>query len=626
MTIPAKQNWPPALLTTARLASFAIICGLLFWAQIVLIPIALAALVTFLMGPLVTRLGRWGLPRLAAVIVVAGGVTGLIGALGYVVAGELAELARELPEYQENIRTKIGDLRSMTRGGTLESVQDTIADITADVERDAAAEARAAAAGDQVEPVRVAIEPERPLFGDTEYLSPVFQVVATAGLTMLLSIFMLIKREDLRNRLVSLAGQASLAVTTKAFSEAGQRISRYLLMQFIINASMGLAVGLGLYLIGVPYAALWGLAAAVLRYIPYVGPWLAAVLPITVSLITAPGWEQVALVVGLFLVLELFSNNVMEPWLYGQSVGLSPIAVIVAAIFWTWLWGPVGLVIATPMTACLVVLSRYIPELAAFDRLLSEQPALQPHLWLYQRLLARDEDEAEDIVEEHREGHSLSETCDELLLGSLLALKRDLAAGRVISEDGEFVESALREMVDEMVESLDSEMARSGDTAGVPARQAPEPVLLIGMPVRDTLDDVALEVLGVLLREVHCTFEILSPETLIGERIAEVEARKPAAVCIASLPGDLMATRHVCKRLRARLPELPLIVGRLLNSRKAPERSCQLLKAAGARHVASTLEELRDLLQQVVRNARPGATAEELQLNPGLAAADRKSA
>jgi len=620
MTVAAKQNWPAALVTAARLASFAIICGLLFWAQVVLIPIALAALVTFLISPLVTRLDRWGLPRLVAVIVVAGGVTGLIGGLGYVVAGELAELARELPEYRDNIRNKIEDLRSMTRGGTLESVQDTIAEITADVERDAAAEARAAADEDDREPVRVAVEPERQLIGDTELLGPVFQAAATAGLTMLLSIFMLIKREDLRNRLVSLAGQASLAVTTKAFSEAGQRISRYLLMQFIINASMGLAVGLGLYLIGVPYSALWGLAAAVLRYIPYVGPWLAALLPITVSLVTAPGWEQVALVVGLFLVLELFSNNVMEPWLYGQSVGLSPIAVIVAAIFWTWLWGPVGLVIATPITACLVVLSRYIPELAAFDRLLSERPALQPHLWLYQRLLARDEDEAEDIVEEHREGHSLSETCDELLLGSLLALKRDLADGRLISEDGEFVESALREMVDELDESVDSKMACPADGEGEPALEAPEPVLLVGMPVRDTLDDIALQLLRVMLREVHCTLEILSPQTLIGERIAEVEVRRPAAVCIASLPGDLMATRHVCKRLRARLPALPLIVGRLLNSRKAPERSRQLLKAAGAQHVVSTLEELRDLLQQVVRSA-PGATPDELQLNSGLAAA-----
>lgn len=626
MTVAGKQTWPAALLTAARLASFAIICGLLFWGQVVLIPIALAALVTFLISPLVTRLDRWGLPRIVAVIVVSSGVTGLVGTLGYVVVGELGELAQELPEYRENIRNKIGDLRAMTRGGTLESVQTTIEEISEDVERDAAAEAPAEAEDDQGEPVRVAVEPERELIRDAEYLSPVLQAAAIAGLTMLLSIFMLIKREDLRNRLVSLAGQASLAVTTKAFSEAGQRISRYLLMQFIINASMGLAVGLGLYLIGVPYSALWGLAAAVLRYIPYVGPWLAALLPITVSLITAPGWEQVVLVVGLFVILELFSNNVMEPWLYGQSVGLSPIAVIVAAIFWTWLWGPVGLVIATPMTACLVVLSRYIPELAALDRLLSERPALQPHLWLYQRLLARDEDEAEDIVEEHREGHSISETCDELLLGTLLALKRDLVAGRVISEDGEFVESALRQMVDEMVETMDSEMARPAEAEGEPARQAPERVLLIGMPVRDTLDDIALRLLRVMLREVHCTLEILSPETLIGERIAEVETRKPAAVCIASLPGGQMATRHVCKRLRARLPGLPLIVGRLLNSRKVTERSRQLLKAAGAQHVASTLEELRDLLQQVVHNARPSATPEQLQLNSGLAVPDRKSA
>jgi hypothetical protein len=338
-----------------------------------------------------------------------------------------------------------------------------------------------------------------------------------------------------------------------------------------------------------------------------------------VSLITAPGWEQVVLVIGLFVVLELFSNNVMEPWLYGQSVGLSPIAVIVAAIFWTWLWGPVGLVISTPITACLVVLSRYIPELGALDRLLSERPALQPHLWLYQRLLARDEDEAEDIVDEYRAEHSLAQTCDELLLGSLLALKRDLAGGRVLSEDGEFVVSALREIVDDMAEGPDGEMA---DAAGAgPARRAPEPVLLIGMPVRDRLDEIALQLLSVMLREVHCTLEILSSETLIGERIGEVEARKPSAVCIVSLAGDLMATRHVCKRLRARLPDLPVLVGRLVSSRKAPARSCQVLKAVGARHVVSTLEELRDLLQQVVRNARPEATSEDLEPNSDLAAA-----
>src|SRR5690606_11389714 len=184
---------------------------------------------------------------------------------------------------------------------------------------------------------------------------------------------------------------------------AGQATSSYQGMRSISSATMGLAVGIGLYCIGDAYAALCVLSATVLRYVPDVGPWIAALLPIAVSVITAPGWEQVVIVVALFVVLELLSNNVMEPLLYGQSVGLSAIAVIVSAIFWTWIWGPIGLVLATPMTACIVVLARYIPELAFIDRLLSEGPALKPHLSLYQRLLARDEDEATDIVEAYRE-------------------------------------------------------------------------------------------------------------------------------------------------------------------------------------------------------------------------------
>ncbi|MFS8609127.1 MAG: AI-2E family transporter, partial [Gammaproteobacteria bacterium] len=402
MPVPASREAQRSLRTAAQLASAAIVVAALYFAQVVLIPIALAALVTFLLSPLVTRLDRLRLPRVLSVLLVVGAATGLLGGVGYFVVGQLGEFASELPSYRENIRAKLADLRSMTRGGTLERVQTTIEDLSRDVEGDAAEEARARrepAPRERDEPVSVRIEPDRALIDDAAILRPVGDVAATLGLTMLLSIFMLIKREDVRNRLVSLAGHTSLVVTTKAFAEAGERISRYLLMQFIINATMGIAVGIGLFLLGVPYAALWGLAAAVLRYVPYIGPWIAALLPISVSIVTAPGWEQVALVVALFIVLELLSNNVMEPWLYGQSVGLSSIAVIVSAIFWTWIWGPIGLVIATPMTACLVVLSRYIPEMAVLDRLLSEGPALQPHLMLYQRLLAGDEDEADDICE-----------------------------------------------------------------------------------------------------------------------------------------------------------------------------------------------------------------------------------
>jgi hypothetical protein len=386
-----------------------------------------------------------------------------------------------------------------------------------------------------------------------------------------------------------------------AFQEVGRSITRYLLMQFIINATMGLAVWLGLYLIGVPYSALWGVAAAVLRYIPYLGPWIAALLPITISLVTSPDWTQVGLVLALFVTLELISNNVMEPWLYGSSVGLSPLGVIVSAIFWTWLWGPVGLVLATPITACLVVLAKYVPGLTILGQLLGQAPALHPHLQLYQRLLARDEDEAGDILEQHlKQDDSLVKTCDVLLLGALQMLKRDLAQGAITAEDGDFVAGALQEMVDDL---------RSSDPAE--PHPEPSPVLLIGFPVRDRLDEIVMQVLQVLLRKEDCELEVLSTDRLIAERIAEIETRAPTAVCIPSLPpGDLTLTRHVCKRLRARLPEINLIVGRL-GAPDATERSGELLRMAGAQQVVNTLEELRDALMTIVRGVRPSKASSE---------------
>jgi predicted PurR-regulated permease PerM len=587
---------------SARILTFAVVCALLYWGQVVLIPIALAALISFLLGPLVLRLHRWGVPRVPAVIVVVSLAGGLLLGLGWVVAGQLGELANELPSYRENIRAKVADLRALTRGGVLERVQNTVTALSEDIERDADVEAAAqgtAPAVEEPEPVPVQIAGDESLFGNATILNPVLEGLATAGLALLLSIFMLIKREDLRNRLVSLAGQASVVVTTKAIEEAGQRISRYLLMQFIINASMGLAVGLGLWVIGVPYSALWGLSAAVLRYIPYVGPWLAAVLPIAVSLVTSPGWSEVLVVISLFVVLELFSNNVMEPWLYGQSVGLSAIAVIVSVIFWTWLWGPVGLVLATPLTACLVVLSKYVPELAALNRLLGETPALPPHLRLYQRLLARDEDEAEDVVAEFRKEHSLAETCDGPVLGALLQLKRDLAAGRVSTDDGEFVTSALAELVDDLYDDAERQEPEEAAVA--------DSALLIGFPARDRLDAIALGLLRALMREAHHELEVLSPDLLIGERIEQVAKRRPIAVCIPSLPpGDLTTTRRLCKRLRAQLPGVRVIVGRL-GAHDAPERSGELLRAAGAERIVGSLTELRDLLLPIVQAVRPAA-------------------
>lgn len=593
MNLAIERDASGTLVTAGRLAIFAIVCALLYWGQVVLIPLTLAGLVAFVLGPLVARLNRWGMPRIASVFIVTGIVTGMLGGIGYVVVGELSVLAGELPTYRDNIRDKIADVRALTRGGVLERVQTTIEGISEDIEREVEAEGSAETSdADEGEPVRVAVEPQSPLLGNAELLGPVLQAVATAGLVLLLSMFMLVRREDLRNRFVSLAGQTSLVTTTKAFAEAGKRISRYLLMQFVINATMGIAVWLGLFLIGVPYSALWGLAAAVLRYIPYVGPWIAALLPISLSLMTTPEWTQVGYVVALFVLLELFSNNVMEPLLYGHSVGLSPIAVIIAVIFWTWLWGPVGLVLATPLTASIVVLGKYIPGLAVLVRLLGEEPALQSHLWLYQRLLARDEDEAGDIVDQYRAEHTLEQTCDELLVGALTTLRRDLAGNRIGETDGEFVASALRELADELSDE------------SPPVDEPGERVLLVGFPPRDALDEVALHLLRAMLVEQQCELEILSPDRLVGERLAEVEQRKPAAVCVVSLPpGDLATTKHACKRLRARDASLKIFVARL-EAQNAPARSRDLLQAAGATLVTETLEELRDALLPVLRAAR----------------------
>jgi predicted PurR-regulated permease PerM len=563
----------------------------------VLVPLVLAGLLTFLLSPLVTRLDRLHVPRVASVLLVMTLVGAAIGGVGYVVAGQVRSFATELPTYRQNIRTKIREAVAFTRGGAIENVQETLEEIGDVVEEGAAPAPAPRDRGRDEEPLRVAVEPSTPLLGNVQWLGPLFGAVGTIGLTLLLAIFMLVNREDLRDRLVSLTGRPSLVVATKAFADAGATISRYLLMQFVVNASMGLAVGVGLYFIGVPYAALWGLAAGVLRYIPYVGPWIAALLPITVSLVTAPGWEQVLAVVGLFVVLELLSNNVMEPLVYGHSVGLSSLAVIVAAIFWTWLWGPVGLVIATPITACLVVLSRYVPALDAIGRLLGERPALKPHETLYQRLLARDVREAGAIVTRYRCEHSPGEAL-QLVLDTLLALKRDLQAERVSADDGELVVGGLRDLLEEV--------GAADDTSHVPA--AEPRVLLVGVPGRDPVDAVVLELTRVLLRDERLTLEVLSTDLMIGEALAAIEAKAPAAVIVPSLPpAGLTPTRQLCMRLHTRLPAVPLVAARLGDPVGEVSDRVALLETAGCAEVAASLDALKAALQRIARVALRGA-------------------
>ena len=474
------------------LASVTVVLAGLYWARVVLLPVALAVLLTFVLNPVITMLHRWGMPRVLAVALVVVLAFVSLGGVGWVVTRQLTTLADELPRYRENLKGKVADLRQFGTGGVVEKLQETAQEVAEELQKEApSAMGRPGAPETRSEPSTAApLRPTTPPATVPQQPIPVvvqqpsvlwqlpslFESLANAGLVVVLVIFMLIDHADLRNRLIRLAGYGRLPVATRALDEAVQRISRYLLMQSIINGSYGVAIGLGYFLIGVPYAFFWGFLAATLRFIPYVGPVLAAGLPIVLSLAAFEGWVQPILVISLVLVLELVSNGIMEPLLYGQSAGVSQVALMVAIAFWTWLWGPVGLLLATPLTVCLSVLGRYVPQLEFLRVLLADEPVLEAHAAYYQRLLAKDQDEAAAIVDDSLRTQALDAVYDEVLIPALVAAKRDREQGALAAEDLQFIVQATRAIIEDIgAQSLPPAPAPAADPAGdaADARTAP---------------------------------------------------------------------------------------------------------------------------------------------------------
>jgi hypothetical protein len=418
---------------------------------------------------------------------------------------------------------------------------------------------------------------------------------------LVLVIFMLLNPSDLRNRLIRLAGSSQLTTATKALDDAGQRISRYLLMQGIVNGSFGLAVGVGVFLIGVPYAILWGFLAAVLRFIPYVGPVVSAFFPSALSLAVFPGWGQPIMVISLIVVLELASNMIMEPLLYGKSAGVSEVALLVAVAFWTWLWGPVGLLLATPLTVCLSVLSRYIPPLDFLNTLIGDEPVLDLPTRYYQRLLARDEDEAAELVEQYGQTHAPEDVYDDIVVPALTVAKRERALGTLTPEDLHFMLQATQAIV----EAVELRQAQTLTAAGAdaPVGEAPvattrPPVHMIGCPARDEADTLALVMFQHLLDPGRYALEIVSPDMLTAEVVSLVEAHDVDLICIAALPpGATTPTRYLCKRLRAKFPACKILVGRWGWTGEG-EANQALLLAAGADAVSMTLRESHNQVRQ----------------------------
>jgi predicted PurR-regulated permease PerM len=601
--VSAAPGWQRALVVLTGTVVGVVVVSCFYWAQVVFIPVALAVFLTFLLAPLVTFLQRRHLGRMPSVILVVLLAALVLGGVVCLVTVEVTSVARDLPTYTENLKGKIQALRQGSQGSILEGLDKMIQELAKEWEGPAARPAGTAAdqpAGSggaaRANPLAVVVEPDSNAWLSRlpALLRPLVDTLGGLALALVLVVFMLLKREDLRNRLIRLVGRGRLTVMTKAVDDAGQRISRFLLMQLIINASFGFVFGIGLFLIQVPHAWLWGVLAAILRYVPYLGSCITGALLIALSLAIFPGWLQPLLVLGFIVVLELITANVAEPRLFGHSIGVSEVALLVSAAFWAFLWGPVGLVLSSPLTVCLVVLGKYVAQLEFLYVLLGDEQALAPDVTYYQRLLARDQDEAAQLVLAQAKALPPEQVYDELLVPALNAVKRDRERDDLTEADEQFVFRATREIV----EDLGERQAAAAGPAAEPAREgavAPTPprVRILGCPGHDEGDRLALEMLAQLLDPAVWEVEVLSLELLSAELVALAGEKAPAVLCIGALPpGGLAHTRYLCKRLRARLPEAKIVVGRW-GLKDTVEQNEEQLREAGADQVATTLLETR---------------------------------
>jgi predicted PurR-regulated permease PerM len=572
------------------LASMFLITLALYWAKAVLIPVAFAILLAFILRPVVQAVQRLRVGRVPAVILVVGLVFVLLAGMGWTIVQQVSGLTDNMPRYGENLKRKIVDLRGVGKGLFLEKAQTVVQQMTEEFDKGNQA--------GETKPIPVVVQAPSLLWSLPTLLEP----LSTAGLVITLVIFMLLERGDLRNRVIRLVGYGRLTLATKALDEAGRRISRYLLMQSLINGSYGVAIGLGLFLIGLPYALLWGTLAAALRFIPYLGPVAAALFPIALSLAEFPSWQQPLLVIGLIVVLELAANMLLEPVLYGRTAGVSTVPLMVAIAFWTWLWGPIGLLLATPLTVSLGVLGRYVPQMEFLGILLSDEPVLEPHTGYYQRLVAQDQDEAADLVEEFLKTHTLAEAYEAVLIPALSAAKKDLAQDNLSAAEEEFIVLTTRELVEEL--SLRPLPSPSPDTSAEPV-QPPDhvaPVLkvpVIFSPVHDQADELALLMLQQLLDPARYEVELLSASMLTAEVVSRVEESQVQLICLGGIaPGGVAHTRYLCKRLRTHCPTLKIVVGHW-GSPGNSQDSQELLHQVGANAVGTTLQDTCTQLTQL---------------------------
>jgi predicted PurR-regulated permease PerM/GAF domain-containing protein len=549
---PAAIHLPPSAVLALKMLLAALIVAGLWFGEEILVPFALAGLLSFVLAPLVMRLVRIGLPRVAAVVLVVAGACAVIGGTGVYVANQFTELSRDLPRYESTIRDKLRAVRRLVSGpGALDEASKVIDAVGDEVQaaRDEI-EAKSKSPRERRTAVqRVQVEPAPPtgMAAVRAYLSPVLGPLTTAGIVLVFVIFILIERSSMRDRLLRLVG-GDLHRMTDALNDAAHRVSRYLTTQLLVNTGYGIVMGVALWLIGVPGAVLWGVLSGVMRFVPYIGPVIAAVFPALMAFAVDPGWDMLLWTLGLVAVMELVLNNVVEPVVYGNTTGIAPVAVLLAAAFWTLLWGPIGLILATPLTLCLVVIGRHLPQLQFLDVLLGADEVFDASTRLYQRLLAGDPEGASEIAVEEAQEHTLQGFYNDTAIPALVQ-----AAGHHVSVSSvthrHRVSSGMAAVIAELRDEYPAPRAEG----------APAQVLVVG--ARWEVDTLAADMLAHALALESVGAALLPPSAIAAERIGTLDLTGVQVVVLSAFsPAPEAHARYVCRRLRRLRPELRIVL------------------------------------------------------------------
>ena len=549
----------------AILASIAIVVAL-HLGQDVFLPLATAILITFALSPPVTIVRNLGVPMIASVLAVVALAFAMIGVFFLVVVGQFGQLAQQLPTFQENIVTKLSALQSTgSENGLIARLTRMVSAINAEI---TTALPQAGAAPATAGPITVEVVERRGAFQTMFDLAlPLISPIAMVGIVIVVVIFMLLERDELRDRFIRLVGANDINRTTQVIEDAGARVGTYLLIQLLVNVIYAIPIGVGLWLIGVPNALLWCMLTLVLRFVPYIGPIIAAIFPMFLAFAISPGWSTVIWTAALFLTVEMISSNVIEPWLYGSRTGVSPLAIIVAAIFWTAVWGPMGLVLSTPLTVCLVVIGRYLPQFAVFDVLFGDQPVLAPHSRLYQRLLVGDTAESTLRAEEILEDDFISDYHRDVCIPALLLAQADYERGILTQEqENRFADAAgqfLRELDPIAAGEATGSGANPDESEAALAESAPRVAppgadfRLVMLGGRTRLDDVAALILAQAAIAEGADVEVLSHSDLRPSRFAAVTGANADCVILNFL--DISPSRasllHI-RRLKRAAPQL----------------------------------------------------------------------